>query len=100
MKKFILFFRGGTGGEDWSPWINKTKEKGNFIEGAPLVKNGLIVKSNGSKVEDFVFNIEENARAYMIMQAKDIDEVISLSKECPVYENEGNITIRPIEENL
>ena len=98
MEKFILFFRGGTGGEDWSAWVSKIKEKGNFVEGAPLIKDGLIAKSNSDSTDSFIFNIDDNARAYMLIEAENIEEVVRLTKGCPVYSNDGNVTIRPIEE--
>jgi hypothetical protein len=100
MKKFILFFRGGAGTSDagsWASWVEGLKQKGIFVDGAPLIKNGRIVSDNGQTVRDFVFDIADNARGFLVINAKDIDDAIVLTKDCPVFAAQGNITIRPIE---
>lgn len=100
MKRFILFFRGGEAGEDWSAWVNKLKSNDSLVQGAPLMKDGKIVELNGEKIKEFNFDISENARAFVVMQAENMEEAIRLSKDCPVFGKGGNITIRPIEEEF
>ena len=100
MNTFILFFRGGTGDEIWTPWIEELKRAGAFVDGAPLVKNGKIVSDDGVAISDFRFDLSENARGYVVMRADDIEHAIELARDCPVFANGGNITIRPIEETF
>ena len=100
MEKFIFLFRGGTGQEDWSNWIEDLKQKGAYLEGAPLIRDGRIVEQSGQKVKDFIFDIEENARGFAILQAANIEGAIKLSEGCPVFSNGGNVTIRPIHEEF
>ena len=76
MEKFILFFRGGNTEsevEKWSLWVEGLKKKGAFVDGAPLIKNGKIISTNGENISDFVFDIADNARGFAILKAKDIE---------------------------
>lgn len=97
MNHFICFFRGGTGNEDWAEWIATLKARNRLIRGAPLVKDGKISLQNGDVVKDFVFDIADNARGFAIIAAQDINEAIQITNMCPVFNNDGNITIRPID---
>ena len=104
MKKFICFIRGGTSKPDdqkldkqrWKIWIEKLSQTNNIIDNGVLTTDGKIVADSGKTVKTFHFNLDENASGYIILQAKDLEEAVSLTKDCPVFVYGGNVTIRPI----
>jgi|CXWL01.1.fsa_nt_gi hypothetical protein len=99
MEKFVFFFRGGTEekrSERWSGWMKSLEEQGALIESSPLLENGKIVKDEGETVQDFTFKVAEHARGFAIIQAENLEEAVTLSKDCPVFDEGGNVTIRPM----
>ena len=106
MNKFICFIRGGTSNpeeleldkERWKIWIENLIENNHVIDNGVLTIDGKIVEDNGTTVKTFHFNLGENASGYIILQANELEEAVSLTKDCPVFAYGGNITIRPIVE--
>jgi len=106
MNQFIFFFRGGKSlikdqsenKELWTVWIKKLKQQDKLVAGAPLIRDGIIVTENG-KTNIFQFNQMENASGFVIVLANNLDEATILSKDCPIFIDGGNITIRPIIES-
>jgi hypothetical protein len=102
MKTFICFIRGGTASpndykqEVWKDWFKQLKNFHHLIDNGVLTINGVKVSKNGDTVQPFHFNPEENVSVYFILKANGLDEAISLTKDCPVFECGGNVTIRPI----
>ena len=103
MAQFIFFFRESQLPEDpktyqdsWEKWVKDLKESKHLIAGAPLLVDGIIVKNHGELVEDFVFDFKSNASDFMIIEGRDLQTIIALSKTCPIFTIGGNITIRPI----
>ena len=102
MERFVLFFRGGTAdkrSERWAQWIETLKQTGILLDSSPLINDGKIVSENGGAVRDFTFNVNEHARGFAVIQAKDLDEAVFLSKNCPVFDEGGNVTVRPMKDS-
>lgn len=103
MAQYILFFRGSKYSnlssdytQKWTLWTSKLKKSGYFINGALLIEDGKIIKNQGRMIEDFIFDFNENASAFLVIEAADMDSAILISRDCPIFELGGNITIRPI----
>ncbi len=83
MKKFILLYRGpatlpGASHEGWAAWFKKMGA--NLVDSGSGMKNGLILHSDGSISSSpgaSTFN------GYSIVQAENMDYVVSLVKDHP-----------------
>jgi hypothetical protein len=81
MKKFMLLYKGpatppGASHEKWPAWFNKVGDKLADI-GSPM-DNGLVLHSDGSTNGPVT-----NLNGYSIIQAENINDVISLVKDHP-----------------
>src|SRR6266496_943917 len=81
MKKYMLLCKGpatppGASHEKWPAWFNKAREKLVNI-GSPM-ENGFVLHSDGSND-----NSATNLNGYSIIQAKNINDVMSLVNDHP-----------------
>jgi hypothetical protein len=110
-KTFMYLLRGGVSETTLSPeqmqkltekymnYIQSLRDKGNFIAGEPLEETGKIVSAErGRKVTDGPFTESKEAvGGYFLIRAKDLDEAVALSRDCPILANGGEIEVRPIQ---
>jgi hypothetical protein len=81
MKKFMLLYKGpatppGASHEKWPAWFNKVGDK--LVDRGSPMDNGAVLNSDiltGDSATDF--------NGYSILQAENINEVISLVKDHP-----------------
>jgi hypothetical protein len=68
-------------------WVEKTL-KGRYVSGAPLEDaGGRLLKNKKEVLTDGPFmDSKEMISGYMVIQATDIDEAVTLTKECPLVE--------------
>ena len=112
MEKFIYLFRGGVnhahnaqdseaGKQNMQRWVNWMKslgEKGFLAGGEPLFPTGKNVNGKKKVVSDGPFTeVKELVGGYLIVNAKDINEAVELSKGCPIFEEDGNVEIRQLQ---
>jgi hypothetical protein len=81
MKKYILIYKGpatppGASHEKWPIWFNKIGEK--LVEVGSPMEHGLVLHGDGSTSDSAT-----NLNGYSMIQAKDINAVISLVKDHP-----------------
>jgi hypothetical protein len=106
MQRFICFIRGGLPNPEQQEddlqrlkhWISKLTSDGIILDSGILTNIGKISKVNSESIKDFVFDRNDNASSFIIIQAKTIEQAIELTKDCPIFLYKGNLTIRPIEE--
>jgi hypothetical protein len=109
MEKFMYLFRGGMAGEQaanvpaehmqkWVNWMESLGKKGIMVGGEPLVPTGKQVNGSKKVVTDGPFiESKELVGGYLIVNAKDIDEAVEFSKDCPIFEVDGKLEVRPIQ---
>lgn len=110
-KTFMYLLRGGISNDKISPeimqqllekymnYIQRLRDKGHLIAGEPLEETGKILSGKrGRKVTDGPFTESKEAvGGYFLIRARDLDEAIELSRDCPIFENGGEIEVRPIQ---
>lgn len=108
MEKFMYLFRGGLEGapdseaqqnhmQKWMKWMETLAEKGIMVGGEPLVPSGKQVNGKKKVVTDGPFiESKELVGGYLIVNAKDINEAVEFSKDCPIFEVDGKLEVRPI----
>jgi hypothetical protein len=77
-------------------------ESGNLAGGLPLTADGRLMTSSGTTEEVPLTRSGEAVGGYLMLKANDYDHAVELSRDCPVFEHDGNLEIReamPMENN-
>jgi hypothetical protein len=101
MEKFMFLFRGGNGRslspelmqhhmQKWLNWMEKLRSKNILVGSEPLHPTGVVVSGKNKVVTDGPF-IEENEMigGYTIILARDMEDALSISEDCPIFEMDG-----------
>jgi hypothetical protein len=110
MEKFMYLFRNGASTQQMSPenmqahmqkwmgWMKSLGEKGILVGGEPLQQAGKQVNGTKKVVTDGPFvEAKEVIGGYLIVNAKDIDHAVEISKGCPIFEVDGKLEVRPVQ---
>ncbi len=111
MEKFILIFRGGNTHistansqaamdviQTWDNWMQGLAEKGILAGGDALQVSGKHVKGFKKVVSDGPYaDGNEMFGGYLIVNAKDINDAVEISKGCPILDEDGSVEVRPIQ---
>lgn len=105
MEKFIYLFKGGESDgseqamkadmEKWGAYMGSLGQSGKLVAGEPIQPIGKNIKGTQKIVSDIT--TKEAVNGYLIVNAKDMNEAVELSKGCPILESNGEIEIRPIQ---
>jgi hypothetical protein len=110
MEKFMFIFQGGQRMNNQSPeemqdhmgkwmaWIEKLNKAGQYVSGEPLVPGGKLVSGrNGNSVTDGPYTEgKEVVGGFFVITARDINEAVNISKECPGLEVGGTVQVRQV----
>jgi hypothetical protein len=109
MEKFIYLFRGGgrltSTPEEWKPQMQKwgqciqsLQQKGVYVSGDPLQGSGRQVNGTKKIVTDGPFTeAKEMVGGYVIVNANDIDHAVEIAKDCPIFDEDGKLEVRPVQ---
>ena len=112
MEKFMLVFRGGETHpqnandskeameyiQSWMTWMQGLGQKGILAGGEPLQTTGKQVNGKNKVVTDGPFmEAKEMVGGYLIVNAKDINEAVEISKGCPIFQENGKVEVRPVQ---
>ena len=110
MSEFVFLYRGPsapTGSPEqmqqvmqkWLAWFKDLGEKGHIKSpGHPLERVGKVVKGTSKSVHDGPFaESKDVVGGYTLIEAKDLDQAVELSKGCPILERDGSVEVRPIQ---
>ena len=111
MKEYLLLFRGGnTYGieqppgqiqahmQRWMEWMGNLGKEGKFVGAQPLDHTGKTVSGTQKVISDGPFmEGKEMVGGYLIVNAKDIDEAVEISKGCPIFNEDGKLEVRPLQ---
>lgn len=111
MEKYLFIFRGGMNNstaspeslqqnmQKWMTWMESLAKKGTLVGGEPLKTEGKTVSGNSKLVKDGPFiEGKEVVGGYLLINATSLDDAVEISKDCPIYENDGIVEVRPIQE--
>jgi hypothetical protein len=109
MEKFLYLFRGASDPslspeamqshmQKWLIWMESLNKNGSFVAGEPLDPTGKQVNGKKKAVTDGPFiESKEMVGGYLIVNAKDINEAVEISKGCPIFDMDGKLEVRPIQ---
>jgi hypothetical protein len=108
MEKFMYLFRGGdyaglspegmeADRQKWFNWIGSLHTSGHFVAGEPLLASGKQVNGLNKTIIDGPFlESKELVGGYIVILAKNIEEALEISMNCPVFDLDGKLEIRPV----
>lgn len=108
MSEFTYLFRGGAAPgspeltqqrmQKWVTWMKDLGQQGLLKNpGNPLEAKGKVVKGNQKTVTDGPYaETKDIIGGYMVIEAKDIDHAVEISKGCPIFEVGGTVEVRPV----
>jgi hypothetical protein len=111
MDEFILLFRMDIISRDAQPspeqlqeymkqyhdWVGGIAAQNKFSGGKGLSTEGRVLKFNNLITDGPFAETKESIAGFIIIKAKDFDEAVSLAKDCPMLQGEGNtVEVRKI----
>ncbi len=109
MSQFLYLYRGGRNGnpspeqaqqimQKWMTWLKALGDQGHLKDqGQPLEPGGKLVKGKSKAVTDGPFaEAKDIVGGFTLVEARDINEAVELSKGCPILEEDGTVEVRPI----
>ena len=108
MSDFVYLYRGGERGgspeqmqqvlQKWMAWFKDLADKGHIKDrGQPLERAGKLVTGKQKAVTDGPFaESKDVVGGYTLIQARDLEQAVELSKGCPILDREGMVEIRPV----
>jgi hypothetical protein len=65
--------------------------------GQPLERIGKLVQGKQTTVTDGPFaETKDVIGGYTLIEARDLDQAVELSKGCPIVQREGTVEVRPV----
>lgn len=82
----------------WMAWLKDLSDKGHVKSfGEPLLPGGVVVKGKKKQVIDGPYaEAKDVVGGYSLIVAKDIEQAVEFSLECPIFEDGGSVEVRQI----
>lgn len=108
MSEYVFLYRGGEGGrspenaqqimQKWMAWLKELADNGHIKDrGQPLERTGKLVRGKQKTVTDGPFaETKDVVGGYTLIEARDIEQAVELSKGCPALEVDGAVEVRPV----
>jgi hypothetical protein len=82
----------------WMAWFKELGDKGHVKNvGQPLDRTGKLVRGKQKTITDGPFaEAKDVIGGYSLIEARDLDQAVELSKGCPIFEFEGAVEVRPV----
>ena len=108
MSQFLYLYRGADRNstpeemqaqmQNWMSWLRDLTDKGHIKDpGQPLEHAGKLVKGKRKAVTDGPFaETKDVIGGYTLVEARDLEEAVELSKGCPILQVEGAVEVRPV----
>jgi hypothetical protein len=109
MAAFMLIFRNSKPYQDsaeqmqqhmqkWMTWFDGLTKSGVYKgQAAPLEQGGKVVRGTRKIVSDGPYaEAKDLVGGYAIVEAKDLDAAVEISRGCPGLERDGLVEVRPV----
>jgi hypothetical protein len=82
----------------WMTWMQELDKHGHLKDrGQPLEQAGKVVRGQEKTVADGPSaEAQDLVGGFSIVEARDIDQAVELSRGCPVFAGGGSVEIRPV----
>jgi hypothetical protein len=83
--------------KQYHDWVGGIAAQNKFSGGTGLSTEGRVLKPNNVITDGPYAEIKEAIAGFIVIKAKDFDEAVSLAKDCPMLQGEGNtVEVRKI----
>ncbi len=81
----------------WMDWKDTLEKNGHIKQlGDRLDGTGKVVRGKAKAITDGPYvEVKDFIQGYMLVEAKDMDQAVELSKGCPILDSDGTVEIRP-----
>jgi hypothetical protein len=109
MSEFTYLFRGrdrsgspeqlNSHFEKWVAWFKELEDKGYLTNpGNGLGEGGKVVKGKQKTLIDGPYaEAKDIVAGYIVIEAKNLEHAVEISRDCPIFEVGGSVEVRPIE---
>jgi hypothetical protein len=82
----------------WMAWLKELDAKGHLKDhGQPLERTGRVVRGKTKAITDGPYaEAKDLVGGFSIVEARDIDEAVELSRGCPGLDVGGVVEVRPV----
>jgi hypothetical protein len=82
----------------WSAWFKDLEKKGHLKSlGLPLESSGAVVKDRKGTLSDGPYaETKDIVMGFSVVEAKDLEQAVSLASDWPGYDEGGLLEVRPI----
>ncbi len=81
----------------WMAWMNDLEAKGHLKDrGQPLERTGKVVRGRSAVTDGPYTEAKDLVGGFTIVDARDIDQAVELSKGCPILDGGGSVEVRPV----
>ena len=82
----------------WMTWLKELDAKGHLKDrGQPLERTGRVVSGRNKAVTDGPYaEAKDLIGGFSIIEARDIDQAVELSRGCPALDVGGIVEVRPV----
>jgi hypothetical protein len=81
----------------WLAWVRELEAKGHLKNpGQPLERTGKVVRGKHTVVDGPFVEAKDLVLGFMVIEARDLDEAVTLSGGCPMLDGSGAVEIRPV----
>lgn len=82
----------------WMTWVQQLEANGHLKDpGQPLERDGKVVRGKTRIVTGGPFvEVKDIVLGFMIVEARDLDDAVSLASSCPVVLGGGSVEVRPV----
>jgi hypothetical protein len=84
--------------QTWLGWIRELEAGGHLKNpGQPLAREGKVVSGKGKLITDGPYaEAKDMVLGFIVVEARDFDQAVELSQECPMVIGGGSVEIRPV----
>lgn len=111
--RYMLIFRGGAVSRDdvspselqahlekWYRWSDELARQGRRNVGAALANPGKSVRGHERIVTDGPYaESKDLVTGSMIFEAASLDDAVEVARQCPIYEFDGSVEVRPVQDD-
>ena len=82
----------------WMEWMRDLDAKGHLKDrGQPLERTGKVVRGRQKAVTDGPYTeAKDLVGGFTVIEARDIDQAVELSRGCPILDGDGSVEVRPV----
>ena len=83
--------------QKWFEWIQKLEAEKRYVGGEALIPGGKTISGQKKLVTDGPYaESKELVGGYFIVLASNLEEAVSMAKECPDYALNGTVEVREV----